>query len=241
MQTLLRDIRYGFRSLHRNPGFALVVVCMLALGIGANTAAFSVIHVVLIRPLPYKDPEQLMALFGKFRIPPEEMGPLQLTPTTPGVRGIFFNALRYQNEVFQHVARFQDQDANLTRIGSPERIRVANVSTSFFPLLGVPPELGRTFVAGEDRRGNNRVVITSHNFWRRRLGGDPSALGKMITLDKESYTVVGVMPPRFPISARYRIVDAVGARYRTDWREIQLACDRSSPNRHHQGKGPSQH
>ncbi len=197
MQTLFRDIRYGFRFLRRHPGFTLIAAGTLALAIGANTAAFSLIHIVLIRPLPYKDPEQLMALFGKFRVPPEEMGPLQLTPTTPGVRGLFFNALRQQKDVFQHVARFQDQDVNLTRIGPPERIRVANVSTSFFPLLGFPPKLGRTFVAGEGQRGNNRVVITSHNFWRRRLGGDPSALGKTITVDKESYTVVGVMPSNF--------------------------------------------
>jgi predicted permease len=197
MQALFRDIRYGFRFLRRHPGFTLIAAGTLALAIGANTAAFSLIHAVLIRPLPYKDPEQLMALFGKFRIPPEEMGSLQLTPTTPGVRGLFFNALRQQKEVFQHVARFQDQDVNLTRIGPPERIRVANVSTSFFPLLGVSPELGRTFAAGEDRRGNNRVVITSHNFWRRRLGGDPGALGKTVTVDKESYMVVGVMPADF--------------------------------------------
>jgi putative ABC transport system permease protein len=147
MQALFRDIRYGFRFLRRHPGFTLVAAGTLALAIGANTAAFSLIHTVLIRPLPYKDPEQLMALFGKFHIPPEEMGPLQLTPTTPGVRGLFFNALRQQKDVFQHVARYQDQDVNLTRIGPPERIRVANVSTSFFPLLGVPPELGRTFAA----------------------------------------------------------------------------------------------
>ncbi len=197
MHTLFQDIRYGFRSLCHNPGFALVVVCILALGIGTNTAAFSLIHTVLIRPLPYKDPEQLVALFGKFRIPPEERGPLRLTPETPGVRGSFFNALRHQTGVFQHVARILEQDMNLTRIGQPERIRVASVSTSFFPLLGVRPALGRTFVSGDDRRGNHHIVITSYGFWRRRFGGDPTALGRAITLDREPYTVVGVMPQDF--------------------------------------------
>ena len=197
MQTLLQDIRYGFRSLRRNPGFALVVVCILALGIGANTAAFSLLHAVLIRPLPYKDPEQLVALFGKFLVPPEERGPLGLKPDTPGVRGTFFNALRHQTDVFQHVARILEQDMNLTRIGQPERIRAASVSISFFPLLGIQPILGRSFVSGDDQRGNHHLVVTSYEFWRRRLGGDPSVQGKTITLDKESYTVVGVMPSGF--------------------------------------------
>ncbi len=194
---MINDIRYGFRSLRRNPGFALVVICMLALGIGANTAAFSLIHTVLIRSLPYRDPEQLVALFGKFNVPPEERGPLVLTPETPGVRGSFFNALRHQTDVFQHVARILEQDMNLTRIGQPERIRVASVSTSFFPLLGVQPALGRSFTSGDDRRGNHHIVITSYDFWRRRFGGDPSALGRTITLDREPYTVVGVMPSGF--------------------------------------------
>jgi len=197
MNSLLQDLRFAIRMLAKNPGFTAVVVLTLALGIGANTAVFSLIHAALIRPLPFKEPQQLVALFGRFRDLPGEQAPLRLAPDLAGVRGNFFVALRHQTNLFQQVARVLEQDMNLTGSGRPERVRVASVSTSWFPLLGVPPAHGRAFLSSEDQRGSHRVVIASYGFWQRRFAGNPDALGQTITLDRESYTVVGVMPPNF--------------------------------------------
>ena len=186
-----QDLRYGLRTLVKNPGFTSVAVIALALGIGANSAIFSVVNAVLLRPLPYKNPDQLVMVW-------EDDTKGGYPRDTPAV-GNYID-WRTQNQVFEGMAAMADQSFNLTGVGDPERIDGKRVSASLFPLLGVEPELGRTFSPEEDQPGSNRVVVLSHGLWQRRFGSDKKVTGRPITLNGESYTIVGVMPPdfRFP-------------------------------------------
>jgi putative ABC transport system permease protein len=188
MGTLLQDLRYGIRMLARNPGFTAVAVITLALGIGANTAIFSVVNAVLLRPLPYKNPDQLVNVWQTFY-------PRHSWTAVPPAN---FLDWREQNGVFEDMAAVAAYPGvNLTGNGEPKRLEGHRVSASLFPLLGVSPLLGRTFLAEEDRPGGDRVAILSHRLWQERFGADPSAIGKTVTLDGEVYTVVGIMPPSF--------------------------------------------
>lgn len=183
-----QDLRYGLRMLVKNPGFTAVAVIALALGIGANTAIFSVVNTVLLRPLPYKDPERLVMVFedsSKHGFPRD-------TPTAAN-----YIDWRDQNQVFESIAAIAGGSFNLTGVGDPERIVGYRVSASLFPLLGVSPQLGRWFTPDEDQAGANRVVIMSHRLWQRRFGGDPSIIGKPLTLNGRSVTLVGIMPADF--------------------------------------------
>src|SRR5262249_59210577 len=174
MQTLLQDLRYGARMLLKNLGFTLIAIVTLALGIGANTAIFSVVNAVLLRPLPYKNSAQLV-MVGMLNENPSG------TPSmvSPGD----FGDWTQQNRVFEGMAAFRSCTANLTGVGEPERIPCATMTDSFFPVLGVAPLLGRAFLAEEDQPGRNRVVVLSHGLWQRRFGSDPRMLGKPGTLD----------------------------------------------------------
>ncbi|HEX8846861.1 MAG TPA: ABC transporter permease [Pyrinomonadaceae bacterium] len=185
---LLQDIRFGVRMLGKNPGVTLLAVFALALGIGANTATFSIVNAVMLRPLSVKDSANLVMLF-------------ETNPQAGIARGLvsYFNFVDWkeQSSAFSDVAAFSTQPFNLRSEAGPERISGARVSSDFFRLVGSSPALGRVFTADEDKPGNNRVVILSHNNWQRRFGSDPNIEGKTLVLDGVSYTVVGVMPPDF--------------------------------------------
>ncbi|HKP86343.1 MAG TPA: ABC transporter permease [Blastocatellia bacterium] len=182
MGTLYQDIRYGFRMLLKNRSFTLIAALALALGIGANSAIFSVVNAVLLRPLPYHDPAQIMTVLhgGSNPVAPAD----------------FFD-FRDQQSVFESIAAAQYWTPNLTGRDRPEQIYALQLTADMFHLLGVNPILGRTFIAGEDQPGNERVVVLSHRLWQRRFGGDASAIGQQVTLDGNGYTVIGVMPPDF--------------------------------------------
>jgi len=180
--------------LLKNPGFTSIAVLTLALGIGANSAIFSVLNAVLWQRLPYKDPERLVIVW-------ETIPKTGLTENTPAPFNYY--AWREQSLVFENLAAWQIQLENLTGAGEPEQISGQGVSASFFPLLGVAPMLGRSFLPEEDRSGDHRVVMLSHGLWERRFGGDPKIIGRKISLSNVSHEVIGVMPPSFedPLTA----------------------------------------
>ena len=183
-----QDIRYGLRQLRKSPGFAAVAVLTLALGIGANTAMFSVVDTILLRPLPYQDPSQLVLVSETESVAPgDELG----------VAAQEFLDYRDQNRSFSSVAAFESSGFNLTGEGQPQRIRAARVSASTFPTLGVSPLMGRAFTTGEDRSGSGNVVELSYSLWQNQYHGDPNILGHTVKLDEKPYTVIGVMPPSF--------------------------------------------
>jgi predicted permease len=187
MGTLLQDVRYGLRMLARNPGFTAVAVLTLALGIGANSAIFSVVNAVLLRPLPFKDPDRLVKIWEtapKYDLPLAYVSPPSY--------------LSWQKET----TLFEDMTANtevmvnptvLTGNGNPEIVVGQRVSANYFGLLGVHPLIGRTFLPGEDRPGQDEVAVLSYELWQRRFGADADILGKPVTVNGESFTVVGVM------------------------------------------------
>src|SRR5262245_57569017 len=190
MATLWQDLRYGGRMLLKNPGFTLIAVATLSLGIGANTAIFSVANAILLRPLPYPHSDRVVTVWGAN--PKLNLG-LDKIPNSPGQ----FIDYRDQSDVFEHIAAFNPGDLNLEGKGEPEKLGTTLVTADFFAVLGVKPALGRTFLREEDLPGHNRVVILSHSLWRRRFGGDPAIIGQAITLSGASYIVIGVMPPGF--------------------------------------------
>ncbi len=190
MRTLWQDLHYGARMLLKKPGFTFVAVLTLALGIGANTAIFSVVNAVLLRPLGYKEPERLVTLSHSYP---------KLNLIAPvSVAGYF--DYKSQSTVFEDVTAFYNSNFNLVDQGAPERIQGRLVTTSFFPLLGFDAAQGRTFLKEEDEPGRNRVVVISNGLWQRRFGSDPKLIGKTITLNNESHTVIGVMPASFQFS-----------------------------------------
>ncbi len=188
MSTLLQDLRYGARILLKQPGFTLVAVITLALGIGANTAIFSLVNSILLRPLPFREPDRLVRLI--------QASP-KLGLSTWGVSQADFAAYREQNRSFETVAIYSSSATNLTGEGEPGRLPMANVTADFFKVFGVNPLLGRTFVEGEDAPGKNLVCVISYAFWQRRFGGDPNILGRMLNLNNTPTQVVGVMPANF--------------------------------------------
>jgi putative ABC transport system permease protein len=181
---LWQDLRYGLRMLMRNPGFTIVAVLALALGIGANSAIFSVVNTVLLRPLPYKNPDALMMVW-------EDATHLGFPDNTPSPAN--FIDWRDQNTVFESMIATAQASFNLTGVGDPERCDGRRVSANTFNLLGVEPILGRTFRPEEDKPGV-RVVLLSYGLWQRRFGGDAGIVGRALNLNGESYTVIGVMP-----------------------------------------------
>jgi putative ABC transport system permease protein len=188
MGTLWQDLRYGARVLVKKPGFALIAVMTLALGIGANTTIFSFVNGILLRPLPYPEPEHLALL--------EETAPKRGV-TSMSVSFPNFLDWREQNRVFEDVATYQGSNFSLTGSGSPEQLRGARVSHGLLEILRVTPVLGRTFTAEEDRPEQDGVVILGHGLWQSRFGGDPKTLGQHVTLNNRAYTVIGIMPPGF--------------------------------------------
>jgi putative ABC transport system permease protein len=189
METLWQDLRYGVRTLWKAPGFTAVAVLALALGIGANTAIFSVVNAVLLRPLPYKAPERLGWSWGTSPVNDIK----QEVASYPD-----FNDWRQQSQSFESMGGFSNATPILTSTdGEPERVPGAVVVGDFFSVLGVEPMLGRKFLPEENESGKHRVVILSHGLWQRRFGGDPKIVGQNVTLQGNQFMVVGVMPPQF--------------------------------------------
>ena len=189
LETLWQDLRYGARVLRKNKGFAAVAILTLALGIGANTAIFSVVDAAILRPLPFPDPGRLVILWGNVkRVRVERRG-----ASYPDYRD-----WRDQNRSFEAIAAFDDSQFALTGIDTPERIPGEYVSQSYFSLLGIQAALGRTFRPEEDQvPQRDAVVVLSDGTWKRRFGGDPGIVGRTILLNARSYKVVGVAPPDF--------------------------------------------
>jgi putative ABC transport system permease protein len=191
LENLLQDLRYGLRAMLRNPGFTIVALLTLALGIGVNTAIVSVVNAVLIRPLPYRDPGRLVYI--------SEFWPRE-TPFRTVPNPDFANWSDH-DRLFDGLAAYGGAaEVNLTSLGEPERILGAKVTWDFFPLLGVQPSLGRGFLREEDQPGGRQVVLLSHELWQRRFGSDPSVVGSSVNLDGAPHTIVGVIPAgfRFP-------------------------------------------
>ena len=189
---MFQDIRYAFRVL-KKPAFTAVAVITLALGIGANTAIFSLVNAVLLRALPFRDPQQLVSI----NKPPGS--------GLPGLAGYQYLAWKEKSTSFDGVAAYTDNNFNLIGLGEPERISCAQVSASLFPTLGVPPLRGRTFLPEEDQPGQNRVAVVSEGFWQRRYGRNEALVGSMLQLDDKTYTVVGIMPAGFRFPGDFEI------------------------------------
>src|SRR5580658_7701295 len=189
MRGFLGDLRLGLRILFRNPGFAAVAILLLALGIGANTAIFSVVNAVLLRPLPYQDPSRIMQIW---HVPPAKSFPGM---TTFSVSPANYLDWRQQSHSFEEMAAYGGANFNVGGQERPEAIQAARVAPEFFSILRVRPILGRTFTPDEDRPGHGHVVVLGNALWRDRLGADPAAVGQSIILDGETYTIVGVMAP----------------------------------------------
>ena len=186
MGTVFKDIRYAARTLRRSPGFTIAAVLTLALGIGANTAVFSVVNGVVLRPLPYPDPERLVFIgwdYGQFESTSETV--------------FKFAYIREHSRVFEGVSTLQFWETELGTAEVPDEVSGFRVSEDFFRVNGVQPVLGRPFLPEEDVPGGPRVVVLGHDIWRTRFDSDPNILGASVRLGGEPYTVVGVMPAGF--------------------------------------------
>ncbi|MGA3166071.1 MAG: ABC transporter permease [Terriglobia bacterium] len=200
VETLLQDVRHGLRVLRKNPGFTAVAVLTLALGIGANTAMFSVVNGVLLRPLPYPEPERIMQIA---RVSREQ-----------GTRASFssrqFDFWRSHSDPFQCLTATTGVGFNLVGGTRPERVRVLRVSTGYFQVFGVQPTLGREFSAGENQPGGANVAILSHGLWVRDFASDPKVLGRTVVLDSASFTIIGVMPSGFESTSPVDLWTTIG-------------------------------
>ena len=187
MSKLLQDVRYAFRLLAKNPGFTAIAILTLALGIGANTAIFSVVNGVLLRPLPFRDPSRLVLIAEK--------------SSFPVISTSYENYMdwRDQSHSFESMEATRGGAITLTGAGEPERLNVQMATAGLFPMLGINPHIGRTFLPEEDRAGGAPVVLLSSGLWQRRFGGSQDIIGKTINLDSQPYTVVGVLPSGFQI------------------------------------------
>jgi putative ABC transport system permease protein len=203
MSTLIQDLRYGLRMLARNPGFTVVAVLTLALGIGANTAIFSVVNTVFLGPLPYPDADQLVVINESSKPMPE--GPISYAN---------FLDWQAQNQVFEHMAAFQGGALTLVGVKVPESMPSLNVSADFFPTLGVNPIYGRSFLPSEDKAGAMPAVLMSYGLWQRRFGADPGLIGKSLslkgTLGTRDFTVVGILPRDYAFYAPAELYVPIG-------------------------------
>ncbi len=190
MGSFLQDVKYGVRTLAKNPGFSVVAILTLALGIGANTAMFSAVNAILLRPLPYKNSDRLVNVWGTSAKYPG----FRMTLSVPE-----FNDIKAQNHSFEVMAEYNDHTMNWTGHGEPEVLSVTNVSQDFFATFGVSPARGRIFTPEEQTPGKDQVVILTDALWKVRFGGDSAALGQTMILDGAAYQVVGIMPPGFEI------------------------------------------
>jgi putative ABC transport system permease protein len=221
---MLKELRHSIRSLIRHPAFTAVAVITLTLAIGVNTTIFSVVNAVLLKALPFRDPEQLVSVHNA---PSSSEG-------LPGIAAYQYLAWKEKNNSFDDLAAFTDNNFNLTGNGEPERISCAQVTSSLFTTLGVQPVRGRVFLAEEDKPGAMNVAIVSEAFWQRRYGRDESILQKTLTLDNKPYTIVGVMPNRFRYPGEFDVwlplaLDPV-KEFQGDWFQLVDVVGRVKPN-----------
>jgi predicted permease len=188
LETLVQDLRFGFRMLRKNPGFSLVAILTLALGVGANTAIFSVVNTVLLRPLSYAAPERLVFIYNSA----PGFGIAKL-----GLMDAEFLRLREQAHTLEQASLYTSTTLTLMGEGEPERVASGTASADLFAVLGVTMAVGRSFKLAEEPRGEANVVILSHSFWRRKFAASPDVIGQSLTLDGRGYTIVGVLPPSF--------------------------------------------
>ena len=187
METILQDARYGLRMLSKSPGLAAVAILTLALGIGANTAIFSIVNGVLLRPLPFPAPDRLAMLWER-----------QADGNISNTSYATFVDWKRESRSFAGMAAISSWQPTLVKEPGAQVLTGFRVSANLFEVLGVQPERGRTFLASEDAPGKNLVVMLSHDLWRRSFGGDPEIVGKSIALGSRSYVVVGVLPKEMP-------------------------------------------
>src|SRR5918993_4141511 len=187
LSRLPHDFRYAIRQLRNSPGFSGVAIATLALTVGANTAMFSFVNGVLLRPLPYPEADRIVRVLE--RLP---------TGQPNGMSTLNYVDFANENAVFEHMAAEAGWRATLTGGNEPVAIQGARVSAHYFDIFGVKAALGRTFVAGDDRPGNHRLVLLSHALWEGRFGSDAAMLGRSLLLDGEDYTVIGVLPKGSP-------------------------------------------
>jgi len=187
MKTLFQDLQYALRLFQKKPGFIVIAVLTLGLGIGANTAVFSVVNAFLLRPLPYKEPDRLVVI--------------QRTPVAAKSRNVYsypvFNEVREQAQTLDGVTAFAYRQLTLDSLDGPETVFGSTVTSNFFSVVGVAPLLGRAFLPGDDEPNKPRLVILSHGLWQRRFGADPKIIGQTVRADKETVEIIGVMPPNF--------------------------------------------
>src|SRR5215470_10916064 len=186
MESLFKNVRYALRNLLKRPVFSLIIIFTLALGIGANTAIFSVVDAVLLAPLPYGDPDKLVVISAKN----EKQNLTQQPVSYPNIVD-----LKEANHVFEHLSVVRGELFSLTDRDEPERVTGVRVSTNILTLLGVTPALGRNFLPEEEQPAKAAVTMLSHRLWERRYAGDPGLLGQAIIIDGKSYTVIGILPP----------------------------------------------
>ncbi len=193
MRNFIQDLRYAVRMMAKRPGFTIVAALTLALGIGANTAIFSAVNAVLLKPLPFPESEQLIFLFETFK--PDGFGSVSVPN---------FEDWKNQNTVFAGISAFSSTSFNLEDGDTPQRIPGLQVSSNYFDVLGVKPVVGRGFLPGEDVAGNERVVVISDELWRRNFAASPDVINQSIPLNGQKYTIVGVMPPA--LASLYRTI-----------------------------------
>jgi putative ABC transport system permease protein len=190
MGTLLQDVRYGIRMLAKNPGFTIVAVLTLALGIGANTAIFGMVQSILLRALPYQNPVNLVQLWNTY----PAWGQLPLSPGD-------YRDFQQNSRELSSMAAYVDvpQGFNMTGQGNPERLQAAFASSELFPLLGIRPVAGRTFTTEENKPGSAPALMISHRLWQSHFGADPAVVGRTLTLDGRGYALAGVLPAGFQL------------------------------------------
>src|SRR5688572_9871267 len=193
METFLQDLRFGVRTLGRTPGFASVAVLTLALGVGANAAIFSVVNAVLLRPLPWSDPDRAVMIWSRWTA-------FDKTWVSDGE----VNGYRRQSRTLADVAAWADGQVNLTGDGEPERVAAGSVTANLFSVLGVSPIRGRVFTPQEDVPNGPKVVILGYGLWQRRYAADPSIVGRSIQINSTAYEVVGIMPAEFVLPTDFQ-------------------------------------
>jgi putative ABC transport system permease protein len=199
LESVLHDVRYGVRTLARAPGFAAIAILVMALGIGANVALFTIVRSVLLKPLPFRDPGRLVSIFEHDSDRPDH------SPYLPVAAGSFFEWQRASRGIAEMALVSPWQGYNVAADGGklPEQVDAAICSWNLFSMLGVTPALGRGFTAEDDRQDASATVILTHTFWKRRYSGDPAIVGKTIWLDAKPYTVIGVLPPTFTYASSF--------------------------------------
>jgi putative ABC transport system permease protein len=213
---IAQDLRYGIRTMRKNPGFAAIAMLTLALGIGANTAIFSVVNGVLLRPLSYPDPSRLVQIYDTTQ---------EFTKSSVA----YPNYLDWRSDTtsFTDMGSYRGDDFNFTGTGEPEHLFGYYVSASLFPVLGVTPVIGRSFLSQEDREGSQCVVILSNRSWKQRFAAEPNILGKVLTLNARECSVIGVMPATFPLSRDASVYLPI-----EQWNSVELRSREVSPGLH---------